>query len=127
MTNSRQKGKRGELEAAAKLRELGFTGARRGQQFKGGQDSPDIADAIPGVHIEVKRVEALNIHAAMMQSIGAAGGVYPISGKVPIVMHRRNHGCWMLTMHLDDLPAFVEAVGKEWIRCEQQEESDEAK
>jgi Holliday junction resolvase len=55
VTNSRQKGKRGELEAAKYLRSLGFTSARRGVQYSGGPDSPDVVcDELPGVHIEVK-------------------------------------------------------------------------
>jgi hypothetical protein len=37
--NSRNKGKRGELEAAKFLASEGFP-ARRGQQFSGGADSP---------------------------------------------------------------------------------------
>jgi hypothetical protein len=39
--NSRNKGKRGELEAAHMLTHEGFP-ARRGQQFSGGTDSPDV-------------------------------------------------------------------------------------
>ena len=38
--NSRRKGAVGEREIAKYLREHGFTEARRGQQFKGGADSP---------------------------------------------------------------------------------------
>lgn len=57
--NSRQKGKCGELDACKFLREIGFT-ARRGQQFRGGSDSPDvIVDELPDVHLEVKRNEAM--------------------------------------------------------------------
>jgi Holliday junction resolvase len=37
--NSRAKGKRGELEIAKVLRENGYD-AHRGQQYKGGADSP---------------------------------------------------------------------------------------
>jgi len=52
--NSRAKGKRIELQACAYLRSLGFT-CRRGQQFAGGADSPDIVvEELPGVHVEVK-------------------------------------------------------------------------
>lgn len=39
--NSRAKGKRGELQLAHKLTELGYP-AERGQQRKGGEDSPDV-------------------------------------------------------------------------------------
>jgi Holliday junction resolvase len=52
--NSRRKGKVGELAAAKYLRSLGFD-ARRGCQYAGGPDSPDLtAKNLPNVHIEVK-------------------------------------------------------------------------
>jgi Holliday junction resolvase len=39
---SREKGKRGELELAAELRRLFGIEARRGVQYCGGGDSPDV-------------------------------------------------------------------------------------
>jgi hypothetical protein len=52
--NSRQKGKRGELLWCRELGAMGFPG-RRGQQFRGGGDSPDVVcDALPNLHAEVK-------------------------------------------------------------------------
>ena len=53
---SRNKGKRGEREAAAQIRRLFRTDARRGRQFSGSDESPDIVAAIEDVHFEVKRV-----------------------------------------------------------------------
>lgn len=97
--NSRNKGKRGELELAAILREYGFD-ARRGQQYCGASGDADVL-GLPGVHIECKRVERLNIDAAMEQ---AARDARP--GEVPVVMHRRNGKPWMATMLLKD---FLEA------------------
>ena len=58
MTNSRQKGARGERELAAVLREHGFE-CRRGQQFCGANGDADVV-GLPGIHIECKRVESLN-------------------------------------------------------------------
>ena len=53
--NSRQKGKRGEREAVQFLKSLGFTGARRSQQYCGGTESSDvIVPELPSVHFEVK-------------------------------------------------------------------------
>lgn len=94
--NSRAKGKRGELELAAELRTYGFD-ARRGQQYRGGGDSPDVV-GLPGVHIECKRVQALNIEKAMAQSRRDAEG----TGEVPVVMHRRNREGWKVTMDLGE-------------------------
>lgn len=63
MTNSRRKGASGERELAKKLREYGYE-ARRGQQYCGSNGDADVV-GIPGIHIECKRVEALNIEKAM--------------------------------------------------------------
>jgi len=51
--NSCRKGKDGEREVVKILRSYGIE-AKRGQQHKGGPDSPDVIHDIPGVHIEVK-------------------------------------------------------------------------
>jgi hypothetical protein len=55
---SRDKGKRGEREFCELLREHGFD-ARRGQQFAGGNDSPDVVTDLP-CHVEVKRTETFS-------------------------------------------------------------------
>jgi len=94
--NSKQKGSRGEREFASLCREAGYDNARRGQQFKGGNDSPDV-EGLPRVHVEVKRVERLNIHDAMQQSIRDSEG-----RALPIVAHRRNGDKWMITMQAED-------------------------
>lgn len=95
--NSKQKGKRGELELAHYLTEHGFE-ARRGQQFKGTPDSPDvICEELGAFHIECKRVEKLNIDNAMRQSIEDAG-----EDHIPLVMHRKNKEKWKVTLLLDD-------------------------
>ena len=101
MTNSRRKGAVGEREIAKYLREHGFTDARRGQQFKGGADSPDVV-GLTGFHIEVKRVERLDLNAAMEQSIRDSA-----PDETPIVVHRRNNDYWKVTMRLDD---FMEVI-----------------
>ena len=90
--NSRRKGKAGELEFAAFLRQHGFD-ARRGQQFAGGADSPDIVSAsLAWLHIEVKRVEHFNVAKACAQAARDA------AGKPWIVAHRRNRKPWRITM-----------------------------
>lgn len=97
--NSRNKGKVGELELAAVLRDRGFD-ARRGQQFRGGQNSPDVV-GIPGVHVECKRVEAGNLYTWLAQAVRDAGN------KMPVVMHRRNRQEWVAILKLDDFLALV--------------------
>lgn len=95
--NSRAKGAAGERELAALLREAGFKDAKRGQQFSGLQGDADVVDALPGVHIECKRVERLNIDDAIEQSERDAK-----EGEIPAVFHRKNRKKWLVTMRLDD-------------------------
>lgn len=91
---SREKGKRGEREIASLLREYGYD-ARRGVQYKGGQDSPDVI-GLPGTHIEVKRTERLNLYDALSQSKADAGD------DMPIVLHRKNNSEWVVIQPLSD-------------------------
>ena len=93
--NSRQKGARGERELASKLREYGYE-ARRGQQYNGADGSADVL-GLPGIHIECKRVERLNLEDAMSQSKRDAR-----EGEIPTVMHRKNNCKWLVTLDLED-------------------------
>lgn len=99
--NSREKGKRGERQWRDELRANGYD-ARRGQQFSGSPDSPDvICDALAWAHFEVKAVERLNIEDAIAQARRDAGA------KVPFVAHKRNFCGWLVTM---DAAAFFRLV-----------------
>lgn len=93
--NSNNKGKNGECELATILREYGYD-SRRGQQYCGSNGDADVV-GLPGVHIECKRVERLNIYDAIEQSKNDAR-----DGENPVVMHRRNRKEWLVTMPLDD-------------------------
>ena len=105
MINSRQKGAAGERELAEFLRERGHDGARRGQQFHGGADSPDVVvPSLPGVHLECKRVEAGNLYNWLEQAIADAGWE-----KIPVVAHRKNRKEWVAILRLED---FLNLVGK---------------
>lgn len=97
MVNSKQKGKRGELELVHKLEQYGFD-TRRSVQYNGKSDEGQ-ADllGLPGIHIESKRVEKLNLYDAMAQAIHDAK-----DGELPTVFHRKNHCEWLVTMRLDD-------------------------
>ena len=93
--NSRTKGKRGELEAAHILKKHGYD-ARRGQQFAGINGDADVV-GLPGIHIEVKRVEKLNIDEALEQAIRDKR-----ESEIPVVMHRKNRTEWKVTMLFED-------------------------
>lgn len=93
--NSRQKGAAAERELAKALRSYGFE-TRRGQQYCGSNGDADVV-GLPGVHIECKRVERLNLEDAMAQSRADAR-----PGEIPVVMHRKNNCKWLVTLSIDD-------------------------
>ena len=101
--NSRAKGADAERELAKVISELFGISARRGQQFSGSPDSPDVV-AWPGVHIECKRTEKLQLYPAMEQAERECGD------KVPVVIHRRSRDSWMLTVRLDRLKDLIDAA-----------------
>lgn len=94
--NSRRKGAEGERQLAKILKSYGYEEARRGQQYSGANGDADVV-GLPGIHIEVKRTEKLNIDTAMEQSINDAR-----ESEKPIVMHRKNRSKWLVTMPLDE-------------------------
>jgi Holliday junction resolvase len=105
--NSRQKGARGEREAAAQWSLVFGVHARRGQQFSGSKDSPDIVVGHGGIHVEVKRTERGNPYDWVDQAKGDCGG------KVPVVLHKRNNRKWLLIVELEDAPRLAQAIGAE--------------
>ena len=92
--SSREKGKRGERELASVLKEYGWT-CRRGQQYAGANGDADVV-GLPGIHIECKRVEKLNIYDAVDQSRRDA----KLPEEYPAVFHRKNNCEWLVTMPL---------------------------
>lgn len=95
--NSRSKGAKGEREIAKILRqEYGYTSCRRGQQYCGANGDADVV-GLPGIHIEVKRREKLNIYDAIFQAVREAKREL-----LPAVFHRRNNCEWLVTMRLSD-------------------------
>jgi Holliday junction resolvase len=92
------KGISGERELAHVLTERGFA-AKRGQQYQGSPDSPDvICAALSGWHIECKRTERLDLYGALEQASGDAA-----EHKRPLVIHRKNKQPWVAILLLDDL------------------------
>lgn len=95
--NSKQKGKRGELELSKELREYGYKDVGRSQQYCGkGEDAADLVN-LPKIHIECKRVEKLNLCEAMQQAVSDCD-----NEKLPAVFHRKNRGEWVVSMRLED-------------------------
>ncbi len=93
---SQRKGADGERELAELLTAAGYEIKRGGSQTYG--TVPDLT-GLPGIHIEVKRAEKLNIHDAMKQSCTDAARF--LDG-MPAVFHRRNRTPWLVTMRMED-------------------------
>ncbi len=95
---SRNKGKTGERELAHELSRVFGVTARRGVQFQGSPDSPDVIVDIPEIHIECKRTERFRLYEALDQATQDA------ATKIPLVLHRQNKKPWVAVVKLDDLP-----------------------
>ncbi len=118
MTNSNQKGKRGEREWSNFLKPY-FPSARRGQQFKGTPDSPDvIVEELPQFHFEVKRVEALSLYPAIRKASLDAGHA------TPVLAHKRNNKSWVVVMYAEDWVALVQLSEAVKVVRERQELED---
>lgn len=93
---SQKKGAAGERELAAILQEHGYDCTRGGSMTFG-----SVADVtgLPGIHIEVKRVEKLNVGEAMEQAIMDSERM---RDGLPALFHRRNRKPWLVTMRLED-------------------------
>lgn len=93
---SQRKGANGERELAFILKGYGYPAERGGSMTYG--TIPDIV-GLPGIHIECKRAERLDLLAAMHQAQRDAARF--CDGK-PAVFHRKNRSEWLVTMTLDD-------------------------
>lgn len=93
--NSKDKGKRGELEVVNLLKAAGYQ-VNRSAQFKGNTGQAADVEGLPYIHIEVKRVEKLNVSEAMQQA------AHDATKDMPAVFHRKNDEKWMVTMRIDD-------------------------
>lgn len=103
-TNGKRKGKEGELELARKLKEYGYD-AKRSVQYNGKDGQADVI-GLKDIHVEVKRVEKLNIYDAIAQAKRDAK-----NGDKPTVFHRKNRCNWLVTMELDSfMELYEEAV-----------------
>jgi Holliday junction resolvase len=104
--NSRTKGAVGERELSQVLCDMGYH-ARRSVQYCGKAGDADVVvDEMPSVHVEVKRVQRLNIDEAMAQAVSDAAKTMA----TPTVWHRKNNAEWLVTVRLRDLERFAQQV-----------------
>ena len=94
--SSQRKGRNGEAEVAHILQAHGIE-ARPGRSQSYGTE-PDVL-GLDGYHLEIKRVEKLNVPAAMRQSMQDSER---FQDGTPLLLHRRNREPWLCTMLLDD-------------------------
>jgi hypothetical protein len=85
---------------AAILRSRGIAAKRGFQSRGGGKVEPDVVCELPRHHLEVKRVERLNIWKAFQQ---ADDDCDPADDwTVPAVVFRRNRSPWMVCLRFSD-------------------------
>ena len=98
--NSKQKGARFERLLASKLRDHGYSQARRTAQYCGNSGDASDVVGLPGLHIEAKHQEAMRLYEWMDQAIrdAKAGG----ENRLPTVFHKKNNADILVTMRLDD-------------------------
>lgn len=100
--NSRAKGARFERLLASKLRDYGYD-ARRGQQYCGANGDADVI-GLPGIHIEAKHRERMQLYDWMAQA------KHDAKGAIPAVFHKRNNCAILVTMELGDFMT----IYREW-------------
>lgn len=104
--SSQRKGRNGELEICRILQAHGIP-AEPGQAVSYGS-TPDVV-GVPGIHLEIKRVERLNVLEAMNQ---ATRDSERFQDGAPALFHRRNRSPWLVTMRLSDwMKLYLSAEG----------------
>lgn len=110
--NAKQKGNRCEREFASILKDNGFE-ARRGMQFSGSPDSPDVVCEQLPIHWEVKAEQACT-SSRLLAAIEQVTRDAP-AGKFRCVAHKkdgrgRKQPVWLITLPCQD---FMEIL-KQW-------------
>lgn len=97
--NSKQKGARFERYLASRFKEYGYDARRTAQYCGNTGDASDVV-GLPGLHIEAKHQERMQLYDWMAQAKrdAEAGG----KGNLPAVFHKKNHAEILVTMQLDD-------------------------
>ena len=103
-----RKGADGEKELTSILRRAGYPVSWGGNKTYGAV--PDVS-GLPGIHIECKRVEQLNVGKAIEQATKDADR---FQDGAPAVFHRKNKSPWLVTMRLSDwLPLYASALAQD--------------
>lgn len=95
--NSKDKGARYERELASKLRDYGYDARRTAQYCGNTGEAADIV-GLPGIHIEAKHQERIQIYEWMGQALRDSLK----SSDKPAVFFRKNNSETLVCMRLDD-------------------------
>lgn len=101
--SAQAKGRKGEMELAAFLRDHGYQDARPGAALNYGKE-PDVI-GVDGLHIECKRREKLELNKWYKQSQDDAERM---KDGLPVVIYRQNRHPWMIALSLAD---FIKLTG----------------
>lgn len=104
--DSRAKGARFERLLASKLRGYGYSECHRSVQYCGKPGEAADIVGLPGLHVEAKHQERMQLYDWMAQAKRDARK----SGRLPAVFHKKNDAEILVTMELDD---FMELY-REW-------------
>lgn len=96
MINSKQKGARFERTLANILKKDYGYDTRRGQQYCGANGDADVV-GLPGIHIEAKHQERMQLYDWMAQAKSDAK-----DGEIPAVFHKKNNCEILVTLPLDE-------------------------
>ena len=99
VVNSKQKGARFERHLASRFREYGYEARRTAQYCGNTGDASDVV-GLPGLHVEAKHQERMNLYDWMDQAKrdAEAGG----EGRLPAVFHKKNNADILVTMRFED-------------------------
>lgn len=97
--NSKQKGARFERLLASKFREYGYDTRRSAQYCGNTGEAADVVN-LPGIHVEAKHQERMQLYDWMAQAKrdAKAGG----NVALPVVFHKKNNASILVTMEFDD-------------------------
>lgn len=97
--NSKQKGARFERLLASRFRDYGYDARRTAQYCGNTGDASDVV-GLPGIHIEAKHQERMQLYEWMAQAqrdaMANGGDVFPV------VFHKKNNADILVTMTFDD-------------------------
>lgn len=95
--NSKQKGARFERLLASQFRDYGYD-ARRTAQYCGNTGEAADVIGLPGIHVEAKHCERMQLYDWMAQAKRDSSG----SDRIPAVFHKKNNAEILVTMELED-------------------------